>query len=106
MSEPANENPKTSRRSKRKAAMEPLGWDEIVSQPGMGGYLSFLNGPVPLPHLRIEPLRLLRALGLIQARRLKQPPPLNRLLQLVLSAQPVPTPDIVPPPAASPYFDP
>jgi len=31
--------------------MEPLGWDEIVSQPGMGGYLSFLNGPVPLPHL-------------------------------------------------------
>jgi hypothetical protein len=32
--------------------MEPLGWDEIVSQPGMGGYLSFLNGPVPLPHLQ------------------------------------------------------
>ena len=31
--------------------MEPLGWDEIVSQPGMGGYLSFLNGPIPLPHL-------------------------------------------------------
>jgi hypothetical protein len=31
--------------------MEPLGWDEIVSQPGMGGYLSFLNGPVALPHL-------------------------------------------------------
>ena len=51
MSEPTNENPKTSKRSKRKAAMEPLGWDEIVSQPGMGGYLSFLNGPIPLPHL-------------------------------------------------------
>jgi len=35
--------------------MEPLGWDEIVSQPGMGGYLSFLNGPVPLPHLQPVP---------------------------------------------------
>jgi hypothetical protein len=35
--------------------MEPLGWDEIVSQPGMGGYLSFLNGPVPLPHLQPAP---------------------------------------------------
>ena len=35
--------------------MEPLGWDEIVSQPGMGGYLSFLNGPVPLPHLGQTP---------------------------------------------------
>ena len=52
MSEPVKENPKTSKRSKRKPAMEPLGWDEIVSQPGMGGYLSFLNGPVPLPHLQ------------------------------------------------------
>ena len=52
MSEPASENPKASKRSKRKPAMEPLGWDEIVSQPGMGGYLSFLNGPVPLPHLQ------------------------------------------------------
>src|SRR5208283_4926602 len=52
MSEPTKENPKTSKRSKRKPAMEPLGWDEIVSQPGMGGYLSFLNGPIPLPHLQ------------------------------------------------------
>jgi hypothetical protein len=52
MNEPVKENPKTSKRSKRKPAMEPLGWDEIVSQPGMGGYLSFLNGPVPLPHLQ------------------------------------------------------
>ena len=52
MSEPVKENPKTSKRSKRRPAMEPLGWDEIVSQPGMGGYLSFLNGPVPLPHLQ------------------------------------------------------
>src|SRR5580658_444292 len=51
MSEPVKENPKTPKRSKRRPAMEPLGWDEIVSQPGMGGYLSFLNGPVPLPHL-------------------------------------------------------
>jgi hypothetical protein len=55
MSEPIIENPKTSKRSKRKPAMEPLGWDEIVSQPGMGGYLSFLNGPVPLPHLQSTP---------------------------------------------------
>jgi hypothetical protein len=47
----AKESSKTSKRSKRKPPMEPLGWDEIVSQPGMGGYLSFLNGPVPLPHL-------------------------------------------------------
>jgi len=52
MSEPTKENLKASKRSKRRAAMEPLGWDEIVSQPGMGGYLSFLNGPVPLPHLQ------------------------------------------------------
>ena len=52
MSEPANDNPKTPKRSRRKPAMEPLGWDEIVSQPGMGGYLSFLNGPIPLPHLQ------------------------------------------------------
>ena len=51
MSEPM-QNPKPPKRSKRKPAMEPLGWDEIVSQPGMGGYLAFLNGPVPLPHLQ------------------------------------------------------
>jgi len=53
VSEPTKDNPKASKRSsRRKPAMEPLGWDEIVSQPGMGGYLSFLNGPVPLPHLQ------------------------------------------------------
>ena len=53
MSELTTDNPKAPKRSsKRKPAMEPLGWDEIVSQPGMGGYLSFLNGPVPLPHLQ------------------------------------------------------
>ena len=52
MNEPDKENPKASKRSRRKPVMEPLGWDEIVSQPGMGGYLSFLNGPVPLPHLQ------------------------------------------------------
>jgi hypothetical protein len=51
MSEP-KDKPKAPKRSKRKAPMEPLGWDEIVSQPGMGGYLSFLNGPIPLPHLQ------------------------------------------------------
>ena len=48
MSEPE----KTHKRSKRKPPMEPVGWDEIVSQPGMGGYLSFLNGPIALPHLQ------------------------------------------------------
>src|ERR1700733_1031972 len=52
MDEPVKENPKAPKRSRRKPAMEPLGWDEIISQPGMGGYLSFLNGPVPLPHLQ------------------------------------------------------
>jgi hypothetical protein len=53
VSEPTKDNPKAPKRSsRRKPAMEPLGWDEIVSQPGMGGYLSFLNGPVPLPHLQ------------------------------------------------------
>src|ERR1022692_4439837 len=52
MNEPNKENPKASKRSKRRPPMEPLGWDEIVSQPGMGGYPSFLNGPVPLPHLQ------------------------------------------------------
>ena len=51
MDEP-KDNPKACKRSRRKPAMEPLGWEEIISQPGMGGYLSFLNGPVPLPHLQ------------------------------------------------------
>ena len=56
MSDPTKDNPKAPKRSsRRKPAMEPLGWDEIVSQPGMGGYLSFLNGPVPLPHLQPAP---------------------------------------------------
>jgi hypothetical protein len=55
MNEPIKDNPTPPKRSKRKPAMEPLGWDEIVSQPGMGGYLSFLNGPVPLPHLQQSP---------------------------------------------------
>jgi hypothetical protein len=53
VSDPTKDNPKAPKRSsRRKPAMEPLGWDEIVSQPGMGGYLSFLNGPIPLPHLQ------------------------------------------------------
>jgi hypothetical protein len=52
VSQSTKDNPKAPKRSsRRKPAMEPLGWDEIVSQPGMGGYLSFLNGPIPLPHL-------------------------------------------------------
>ena len=56
MSEPTKANPQAPKRSsRRKPAMEPLGWDEIVSQPGMGGYLSFLNGPIPLPHLQPAP---------------------------------------------------
>ncbi|MGA2136998.1 MAG: hypothetical protein ABSH50_32300 [Bryobacteraceae bacterium] len=50
MNQPEKQN--TPKRSKRKPVMQPLGWDEIVSQPGMGGYLSFLNGPIPLPHLQ------------------------------------------------------
>ena len=65
MSEPNKQNPSTPRRSKRKPAMEPLGWDEIVSQPGMGGYLSFLNGPVPLPHLQGPAPRVLTDPGII-----------------------------------------
>ena len=65
MSEPTKENPKTSKRSKRKPPMEPLGWDEIVSQPGMGGYLSFLNGPVPLPHLQAAAAGLAPGPGVI-----------------------------------------
>jgi hypothetical protein len=45
--------------------MEPLGWDEIVSQPGMGGYLSFLNGPIPLPHLQGPPAAITADPGVI-----------------------------------------
>src|ERR1700690_67292 len=61
MSEPI----KQPKRSKRRPAMEPLGWDEIVSQPGMGGYLSFLNGPVPLPHLQGSPSGASAATGVV-----------------------------------------
>ena len=74
MSEPVKENPKTSKRSKRKPAMEPLGWDEIVSQPGMGGYLSFLNGPVPLPHLQGAGTALATDPGVVSAPLAATPP--------------------------------
>ena len=67
MSERNKENPRTPKRSKRKPAMEPLGWDEIVSQPGMGGYLSFLNGPVPLPHLQSVPPEVHTDPGVVSA---------------------------------------
>ena len=67
MNEPIKENPTPPKRSKRKPAMEPLGWDEIVSQPGMGGYLSFLNGPVPLPHLQNSPAGVVTDPGVVLA---------------------------------------
>jgi len=70
MNEPTKENPKTSKRSKRRPAMEPLGWDEIVSQPGMGGYLSFLNGPVPLPHLQRSDTALAPDPGVVSSPRI------------------------------------
>ena len=72
--------------------MEPLGWDEIVSQPGMGGYLSFLNGPVPLPHLQPQPLSLLQALWsnqTPQSHRTPQSIRLQMLFQLQRSYQPL-----------------
>ena len=65
MNDLTKENPKASKRSKRRPAMEPLGWDEIVSQPGMGGYLSFLNGPVPLPHLQASDPDLIGIPGVV-----------------------------------------
>jgi hypothetical protein len=68
MSEPIKDNPTPPKRSKRKPAMEPLGWDEIVSQPGMGGYLSFLNGPVPLPHLQASSSGVAASPGVVSPR--------------------------------------
>lgn len=87
MSEPAKANPKTSKRSKRRPAMEPLGWDEIVSQPGMGGYLSFLNGPVPLPHLQGPGTALATDPGAVSDTRASPP------------SEAVPSPDVIPSPA-------
>ena len=57
--------------------MEPLGWDEIVSQPGMGGYLSFLNGPVPLPHLQGSTPGLAANPGAVSASRIETDPVLT-----------------------------
>ena len=85
MDEPVKENAKTSKRSRRKPAMEPLGWDEIVSQPGMGGYLSFLNGPVPLPHLQGSGTALVSTPGVIS-----RPDP-----QTSPDPRPITTPELV-----------
>ena len=67
--------------------MEPLGWDEIVSQPGMGGYLSFLNGPVPLPHLQAPTPEVAPAPGVDSSPALDTVPP--------------PGPETTPPPVPS-----
>jgi len=79
MSEPTTENPKTPKRSKRKPAMEPLGWDEIVSQPGMGGYLSFLNGPVPLPHLQPPPAPEVESDPVVDSASASEPAPISQI---------------------------
>lgn len=100
MSEAIKENPKTPKRSKRKPAMEPLGWDEIVSQPGMGGYLSFLNGPIPLPHLQTPGIAEVPGVDSSPA----QPPPLETspgVNSAPLALSP-PTPEISPEDAVAP----
>ncbi len=69
--------------------MEPLGWDEIVSQPGMGGYLSFLNGPIPLPHLQPPAAEVPTTPVVVSDPRCSLPEASDRLihsLQLVASA--------------------
>ena len=86
MNEPNKENPKASKRSKRRPPMEPLGWDEIVSQPGMGGYLSFLNGPVPLPHLQGSATGLVPDPGVVSGPRIETAP------EVTSSPEPASTP--------------
>jgi hypothetical protein len=95
MSEPAKENPKASKRSRRRPAMQPLGWDEIVSQPGMGGYLSFLNGPVPLPHLQGSAAVLVKDPGVISDPQLETAPDIARSPDVLSIAEPVPNTDSV-----------
>jgi len=68
--------------------MEPLGWDEIVSQPGMGGYLSFLNGPVPLPHLQGAATAAVPDPGVISDPQIAIDPEVNS------SPEPEPIPEI------------
>src|ERR1700690_1369434 len=98
MNEPVKENPKTSKRSKRKPAMEPLGWDEIVSQPGMGGYLSFLNGPVPLPHLQGSATALAPGPGVVSHSGLAPEPVSPLSSEIVLHPVVVPAPRLGPAP--------
>jgi hypothetical protein len=90
MDEPVKENLKTLKRSRRKPAMEPLGWDEIVSQPGMGGYLSFLNGPVPLPHLQGSATASAPDPGVVL-----YPDPITGP-ELVSTTDPIPSPETIP----------
>jgi len=84
--------------------MEPLGWDEIVSQPGMGGYLSFLNGPVPLPHLQGTATALAPDPGVVLGSASETVPELLRSSEIVSS--PVvdsgPRPDMDPQVVSSP----
>ena len=95
MNEPTKENPKTSKRSKRRPAMEPLGWDEIVSQPGMGGYLSFLNGPVPLPHLQGPASGAATNPGVVSETVSDNPPAIEIAPEVDSISAPSSTPDIL-----------
>ena len=86
--------------------MEPLGWDEIVSQPGMGGYLSFLNGPVPLPHLQGAGPALAPDPGVLSSPRIDATPEAAPTPEPHLAsegpqrARREQAPDIAPPPGA------
>jgi len=111
MNEPAKDNSKPPKRSKRRPAMEPLGWDEIVSQPGMGGYLSFLNGPVPLPHLQGAATAIAPDPGVVSGPRIETAPEISPRPEAELTpvippatgaARPETTPDPVSLPEAVP----
>jgi hypothetical protein len=96
MNEPNKENPKASKRSKRRPPMEPLGWDEIVSQPGMGGYLSFLNGPVPLPHLQGSAAALAPDPGVVSIPRIETAPEVTSGPDLASAPEPLLAPGVLP----------
>jgi hypothetical protein len=96
MNEPTKENPKPSKRSKRRPAMEPLGWDEIVSQPGMGGYLSFLNGPVPLPHLQGSATGLTPDPGVVPNPRIETAPEVTSSPDLPSAPESLLAPGVLP----------
>jgi hypothetical protein len=104
VSEPTKDhNPKAPKRSsRRKPAMEPLGWDEIVSQPGMGGYLSFLNGPIPLPHLQPPAPELSPDPAIVSDPVVESVPDLPSDPGIVPDTVVVPAPAIVLNPAAEP----